>query len=69
MSLKEYVRKRDFTKTPEPKPGKAVSRKAHSGHYFIQRHNATRLHYDFRLEIDGTLESGPCPKAPRSTRR
>jgi bifunctional non-homologous end joining protein LigD len=64
MSLKEYARKRDFTKTSEPKPGKVRARPAHTGRYFIQRHNATRLHYDFRLEIDGTLKSWAVPKGP-----
>jgi len=65
MSLEEYARKRDFTKTPEPAPsGKAKLAKGHSGRFFIQRHNATRLHYDFRLEIDGTLKSWAIPKGP-----
>jgi bifunctional non-homologous end joining protein LigD len=64
MSLTEYARKRDFTKTPEPKPGKTAKSDAHSGRFFIQRHNATRLHYDFRLEIDGTLKSWAVPKGP-----
>ncbi|HTA41970.1 MAG TPA: DNA ligase D [Bryobacteraceae bacterium] len=64
MSLQEYTRKRDFTKTPEPKPGKEVKSSAYGGRFFIQRHNATRLHYDFRLEIDGTLKSWAIPKGP-----
>ncbi len=64
MSLNEYVRKRDFTQTPEPKPGKPVKSASHSGRFFIQRHNASRLHYDFRLEIDGTLKSWAIPKGP-----
>jgi bifunctional non-homologous end joining protein LigD len=64
MSLVEYERKRDFTRTPEPKPGKPAKSELHSGRYFIQRHNATRLHYDFRLEIDGTLKSWAIPKGP-----
>jgi bifunctional non-homologous end joining protein LigD len=55
MSLREYERKRDFSRTPEPKPGRPVRSEAHTGRFFIQRHNATRLHYDFRLEIDGAL--------------
>ena len=64
MSLQEYARKRDFTRTPEPKPAKTAKTALHSGRFFIQRHNATRLHYDFRLEIDGTLKSWAVPKGP-----
>jgi bifunctional non-homologous end joining protein LigD len=62
--LQEYVRKRDFRQTPEPAPGEIVPAGTHSGRFFIQRHNATRLHYDFRLEIDGTLKSWAIPKGP-----
>lgn len=59
MSLREYVRKRDFRKTAEPKAG----RPAKSGHRFvIQKHAASRLHYDFRLELGGTLKSWAVPK-------
>ncbi|HWD99606.1 MAG TPA: DNA polymerase ligase N-terminal domain-containing protein [Bryobacteraceae bacterium] len=64
MSLQEYARKRNFRDTPEPGPGKPVRSDRHSGRFFIQRHNATRLHYDFRLEIDGTLKSWAVPKGP-----
>jgi bifunctional non-homologous end joining protein LigD len=64
MSLQEYVRKRDFRQTPEPAPGEPVPGGTHAGRFFIQRHNATRLHYDFRLEIDGTLKSWAIPKGP-----
>jgi len=63
MSLKEYAKKRSFDKTPEPKGDQAAS--ASAGNYFcVQRHDATRLHYDFRLEIDGTLKSWAVPKGP-----
>lgn len=60
MSLKEYVRKRDFRKTPEPD---AAPAKGKAGNRFvIQKHDASRLHYDFRLEIGGTLKSWAVPK-------
>jgi bifunctional non-homologous end joining protein LigD len=63
MSLKEYAQKRHFEKTPEPPP--SVPAKEEQGHrFFVQRHNASRLHYDFRLEIDGTLKSWAIPKGP-----
>ena len=61
MSLQEYKRKRDFKKTPEPAGGK---RSATGRHYVIQKHAASRLHYDFRLEHDGTLKSWAVPKGP-----
>ncbi len=62
MSLKEYDRKRSFDKTPEPKP---QPRSTAAGNYFcVQRHDATRLHYDFRLEVEGTLKSWAVPKGP-----
>src|SRR5713226_10395628 len=64
MSLSEYSRKRDFKKTPEPAPGDVTAGRSHSGRFFVQRHNATRLHYDFRLEIEGVLKSWAVPKGP-----
>lgn len=62
MGLEEYRRKRDFTKTPEPPPGKVKSRTRLG--YLIQKHDATRLHYDFRLELDGVLLSWAVTKGP-----
>ncbi|RIK87263.1 MAG: DNA ligase D [Planctomycetota bacterium] len=62
MSLKEYKRKRDFKKTPEP-AGKAA-RSAGPLHFVVQKHAASRLHYDFRLELDGALKSWAVPKGP-----
>src|SRR5579875_1874653 len=67
MGLKEYARKRNFKMTPEPPP-KPVSEKekrAKPGGFFcVQRHDATRLHYDFRLEVGGVLVSWAVPKGP-----
>lgn len=64
MALQEYARKRDFSRTPEPEPGSKVRSSTKGGRFFIQRHDASRLHYDFRLEIDGTLKSWAVPKGP-----
>jgi bifunctional non-homologous end joining protein LigD len=61
MSLAEYERKRKFEETAEPKPVEAE----HGGWRFVvQKHKATRLHYDFRLELDGVLKSWAVPKGP-----
>ena len=67
MPLEDYRRKRDFSKTPEPAPGPKTADTAASGQtgrFVIQRHRATRLHYDVRLEIDGVLVSWAVPKGP-----
>jgi len=64
MSLQEYTRKRDFTKTPEPGPGGNDVSGPGGGKFCVQRHDATHLHYDFRLEIGGTLKSWAVPKGP-----
>ncbi len=66
MSLKTYRRKRDFDRTAEPEP-KADSPKAKAGAaktYVIQRHDASHLHWDLRLEEGGVLKSWAVPKEP-----
>lgn len=61
-SLTEYKKKRRFNKTPEPGPEK---KRTKSGRIFvIQKHRASALHYDFRLEADGVLKSWAVPKGP-----
>ena len=63
MRLTHYKGKRNFKKTPEPKV-KKISTHAHKKLYVIQKHAATHLHYDFRLELDGVLKSWAVPKGP-----
>ena len=62
MSLTEYRRKRDFRVTSEPKGGRAKSHRELK--FVVQKHAASHLHYDFRLELDGVLLSWAVPKGP-----
>src|SRR5688500_17823518 len=63
MTLTTYRRKRDFNRTPEPRGGPA-SKQAGALKFVIHKHDATRLHYDLRLELDGVLRSWAVPKGP-----
>ncbi len=63
MSLKTYNKKRDFKQTPEPLPVKTAKNKKKLT-FVVQRHDATRLHYDFRLEMEGVLKSWAIPRGP-----
>ncbi|HYV18878.1 MAG TPA: DNA ligase D [Verrucomicrobiae bacterium] len=64
MALRTYRRKRRFARTPEPR-GRPRPRRRRGGlAYVIQKHDATRLHFDFRLELDGVMKSWAIPKGP-----
>ena len=64
MALIQYQQKRDFQKTPEPKGAPVHPSAAHPLSFVVQKHAARRLHYDFRLELDGVLKSWAVPKGP-----
>ena len=68
VPLHDYHRKRDFAKTPEPagdpSDADAPQAPARGGRYVVQRHRASRLHYDFRLEVAGVLVSWAVPRGP-----
>src|SRR6476620_10671037 len=65
LDIETYNRKRDFSKTKEPK-GRKLKGKGDS--FVVQKHDASRLHWDFRLELDGVLKSWAVPKGPSHAR-
>ena len=67
MSLKRYAEKRSFDKTPEPAPSEG-SKSGAALQYCVQRHHATHLHYDLRLEAGVRSSPGRFPRVRRSTR-
>jgi DNA ligase D-like protein (predicted 3'-phosphoesterase) len=66
-TLEEYQRRRNFQRTAEPRGGS--HRRSAQPIFVVQKHDATRLHYDFRLEVDGVLVSWAVPKGPSTDPR
>src|SRR5947199_7385836 len=63
MGLKKYKQKRDFSRTAEPSGGKPLPKQVRGAcRFVIQKHDASRLHYDFRLQMEGVLKSWALPK-------
>src|ERR1017187_4491612 len=62
--LREYAKKRDLKKTPEPGPSKGAGHKAGYLIFVVHKHASRRLHYDLRLELGGVLKSWAVPKGP-----
>src|SRR5258708_5526070 len=65
--LADYAKKRDFSRTPEPGPTAAPAAAAGEGGFVVQKHDARRLHYDLRLELDGVLKSWAVTRGPSLT--
>src|SRR4051794_12063271 len=64
MGLRKYQNMRDFDDTPEPSGVGSRTHKENALRFVVQKHDARRLHYDFRLELGGTLKSWAIPKGP-----